>query len=207
MPQIAALPYTSLLPTRSILRSNRSPMILALSPFPSRSPHCPTARECLCRQTQFRFQTQCARRVHAAPNAPPFTTSFTTRVHVLYAMEGLVAVEATSCRNIARKQERGRSSPNDFGPATPISTSNASFPPEDLIDGYFTLRYLTPAWNTNPLRAAGTYSLRFTFVPQACIASPDGRFCLVHPKDQPVAVSPEVIVHATAALGKPYEYP
>ena len=75
------------------------------------------------------------------------------------------------------------------------------------IDGYFTLRHLTPGWNTNPLRAAGTYFLRFTFVPQACIASPDGRFCLVHPKEQPVAVSPEVIVHATAALGKPYEYP
>jgi hypothetical protein len=75
------------------------------------------------------------------------------------------------------------------------------------IDGYFTLRHLTPGWNTNPLRAAGTYSLRFTFAPNVCVASPDGRFCLVHPKEQPVAVSPEVIVHATAALGKPYEYP
>src|SRR5205823_3835975 len=75
------------------------------------------------------------------------------------------------------------------------------------VDGYFTLRHLTPGWNTNSIRAAGTYSFRFTFVPNVCIASPDGTFCLVRPKEQPTALSPEVTVEATAALEKPYSLP
>jgi hypothetical protein len=75
------------------------------------------------------------------------------------------------------------------------------------IEGYFTLRHLTPGWNTNPLRAAGTYSFRFTFIPNACVASPDGSFCLARPKEQPAALSSEVTVNATAALGEPYAYP
>jgi hypothetical protein len=68
------------------------------------------------------------------------------------------------------------------------------------IDGYFTLRHLTPGWDTSPLRAAGTYSFRFTFISNACIASLDGRLCLVRPEKQATALSPEVTINATAAL-------
>jgi hypothetical protein len=75
------------------------------------------------------------------------------------------------------------------------------------IEGYFTLRTLTPRWDTNPIRDAGTYGFRFTFHPTACIAASDASFCLVPFRDEPSAIAPEVIVEAVAAVGEPDKNP
>jgi hypothetical protein len=66
--------------------------------------------------------------------------------------------------------------------------------PGATVEGVFTLPTLAPRYDISPLRRPGAYTLRFRFVPQACIASPDGRLCLTYPKKQPSAISSELAV-------------
>jgi hypothetical protein len=56
-------------------------------------------------------------------------------------------------------------------------------------EGTFTLRTLRPGFDTSALQAPGDYQLRFTFWPDACIASPDASFCLSRPDRQPIVTS------------------
>ena len=97
--------------------------------------------------------------------------------------------------------------PPALGVCTATLYYERPIPAGGFIDGYFTLRHLAPSWNTNPIRTAGTYSFRFTFIPNVCIASPDGSFCLARSQRQPAVLSPEVTVDATTALEEPYAYP
>jgi hypothetical protein len=60
------------------------------------------------------------------------------------------------------------------------------------LEGTFTLRSLRPGYDTSSVRAPGAYQFRFTFWPSACIASPDGAFCLARPEKQPPAASKEL---------------
>jgi hypothetical protein len=64
---------------------------------------------------------------------------------------------------------------------TPILPGGAS-------EGNFTLR----GYGTSSLQTPGEYRVRFTLVPGACIASPDGRFCLTRPENQPTVTSKEL---------------
>jgi len=57
------------------------------------------------------------------------------------------------------------------------------------IEGTFTLATLSEGYDTRILRQPGQYDFRFTFHPDACIASPDGSFCLQRPSEQPGTVS------------------
>lgn len=66
-------------------------------------------------------------------------------------------------------------------------------------EGDFTLPSLAPKYDTSVLRAAGDYSLRFTFWPSACFASPDASFCLARPEKQEPVQSPKISVRLTAA--------
>jgi hypothetical protein len=63
--------------------------------------------------------------------------------------------------------------------------------PGGAIEGTFTLRTLRPGFDTSALQTPGEYQLRFTFWPNACIASPDASFCLTRPERQPTATSKE----------------
>jgi hypothetical protein len=63
----------------------------------------------------------------------------------------------------------------------------------------FALSTLAPGYDTSVLRAAGDYSLRFTFWPNACFASPDGAFCLARPEKQEQVRSPEISIRLNAA--------
>jgi hypothetical protein len=69
--------------------------------------------------------------------------------------------------------------------------------PGEAAEGNFTISQLEQRFNTAPLYPAGEYHFRFYFQPSACIASPDGSFCLERPKDQPAVLSNEVKVKAT----------
>jgi hypothetical protein len=53
--------------------------------------------------------------------------------------------------------------------------------PGATLEGTFTLATLVPGYDTSALRNPGAYGLRFKFSPKACIASPDGKFCLNFP--------------------------
>jgi hypothetical protein len=64
--------------------------------------------------------------------------------------------------------------------------------PGGAIEGTFTLRTLRPGFDTSALQTLGEYQLRFTFWPNACIASPDASFCLTRPERQPTATSKEL---------------
>jgi hypothetical protein len=71
---------------------------------------------------------------------------------------------------------------------TPILPGGAS-------EGNFTLR----RYDTSLLQASGEYRVRFTFVPGACIASPDGRFCVTRPENQPTVTSTELTLPSPEA--------
>jgi hypothetical protein len=77
-------------------------------------------------------------------------------------------------------------------------TANVLFETEILpggaLEGSFTLRNLRPAYDTSSLQPPGEYRFRFTFWPDACIASPDASFCLTRPEKQPFVISKEVIL-------------
>jgi hypothetical protein len=60
--------------------------------------------------------------------------------------------------------------------------------------GTFLLSTLRPVLDTSELRSPGEYHFRFTFVPNACVASPDASFCLMRPEKQAAVTSNEVIV-------------
>jgi hypothetical protein len=64
--------------------------------------------------------------------------------------------------------------------------------PGRAVEGTFTVRTLHPKFDTTVLQVPGVYQLRFTFLPAACIASPDGSFCLTRPEVQPSVVSKEI---------------
>jgi hypothetical protein len=64
--------------------------------------------------------------------------------------------------------------------------------PGGTIEGTFTLRTLRPGFDTSALQPPGEYQLRFTFWPDACIASPDASFCLTRPYSQPTVTSKEL---------------
>lgn len=66
--------------------------------------------------------------------------------------------------------------------------------PGGAIEGSFTLRTLRPGFDTSSLQAPGEYQFRFTFWPDACIASPDASFCLNRPERQPTVTSKELTV-------------
>jgi hypothetical protein len=76
-----------------------------------------------------------------------------------------------------------------------VCTANVYFetpiPPGGTAEGDFVLWSLAPGYNTSALRAAGDYSFRFYFTPNACFASPDGSFCLTWPEKQESVRSPE----------------
>jgi hypothetical protein len=61
--------------------------------------------------------------------------------------------------------------------------------PGGTVEGSFTLRTLLPGFDTSSLQAPGEYYFRFTFWPDACIASPDASFCLSRPDRQPTVTS------------------
>jgi len=63
--------------------------------------------------------------------------------------------------------------------------------PGGTLEGTFTLRTLRPGFDTSALQAPGDYQFRFTFWPDACIASPDASFCLSRPDSQPTVTSKE----------------
>jgi hypothetical protein len=71
--------------------------------------------------------------------------------------------------------------------------------PGGAAEGDFVLSTLAPGYDTSVLRAAGDYSLRFTFWPNACLASPDAVFCLTRPEKQEPVKSSEVSIRLTAA--------
>lgn len=77
--------------------------------------------------------------------------------------------------------------------------------PGQIAEGTFTIPSLAPKFNTTSLYPAGAYVFRFRFQSIACIAAPDGSFCLVTPKEQPEVTSNEVTVNATKFVpsGKP----
>jgi hypothetical protein len=64
--------------------------------------------------------------------------------------------------------------------------------PGAAIENIFRLPSL--GLDTSALNSPGTYQLRFTFFPSACIASPDGSFCLMRPQKQQPATSNIVVV-------------
>jgi hypothetical protein len=70
--------------------------------------------------------------------------------------------------------------------------------PSIPLEGTFFLPTLPPGFDTSSLRGAGEYHFRFTFLPKASIASPDGSFCLMRPERQPPATSAEVVVRVEA---------
>ena len=61
----------------------------------------------------------------------------------------------------------------------------------------------TPEYDTSILRTAGDYLLHFTFFPNACVASPDGTFCLTKPEKEEPVNSPEITVHLTNTVSNP----
>jgi len=71
--------------------------------------------------------------------------------------------------------------------------------PDGTLEGEFTLASRFPEYDLTRFRTAGDFVFLFTFGPNACIASPDARFCLTWPKKQEVASSGEVSVRFTAA--------
>ncbi|HKV93779.1 MAG TPA: hypothetical protein VJW20_14620 [Candidatus Angelobacter sp.] len=71
--------------------------------------------------------------------------------------------------------------------------------PGGTAEGDFVLSTLAPGFNTSALRAAGDYSFRFYFWPNACFASPDGTFCLTRPEKQESIRSPELSRRLSAA--------
>jgi hypothetical protein len=68
--------------------------------------------------------------------------------------------------------------------------------PGGAAEGEFTLRTLAPAYDTTPLRPPGEHRLRFRFCPDACFASPDGRFCIASTTPQQPVLSPELTVRS-----------
>jgi len=70
--------------------------------------------------------------------------------------------------------------------------------PGGAIEGTFTLRTLRPGFDTSALQPPGEYQLRFTFWPEACIASPDASFCLTRPEQQPLVTSKELTLRNPA---------
>src|SRR6478752_7057644 len=84
-----------------------------------------------------------------------------------------------------------------------VCTANIFFEmpilPGKTAEGDFILSTLAPGYNTSVLRAAGDYSFRCYFWPNACFASPDGAFCLARPEKQEAVRSPELSVRLSAA--------
>jgi hypothetical protein len=64
--------------------------------------------------------------------------------------------------------------------------------PGQTLEGTFTLRNLRPGYDMTSLQAPGVYQFRFTFWPSACVAAPDGSFCLTRPEKQPTIASREL---------------
>jgi len=64
--------------------------------------------------------------------------------------------------------------------------------PGQTLEGIFTLRNLRPGYDMTSLKAPGVYQFRFTFWPSACIAAPDGSFCLTGPEKQLSVTSKEL---------------
>jgi len=64
--------------------------------------------------------------------------------------------------------------------------------PGGTIEGTFSLHNLRPGYDASSLPAAGEYQFRFTFWPNACVASPDTSFCLTRPEKQPTVTSKEL---------------
>jgi hypothetical protein len=62
--------------------------------------------------------------------------------------------------------------------------------PGQASEGTFRIATLGPgAYDPKVFQKPGEYDLRFRFMPSACIASPDGSFCLVRPEKQPMVLS------------------
>jgi hypothetical protein len=61
--------------------------------------------------------------------------------------------------------------------------------PGGTIEGTFNLTTLRSPYDTKALKTPGLYGFRFTFKANACIASPDGSFCLQRPAEQPRVLS------------------
>ncbi len=69
--------------------------------------------------------------------------------------------------------------------------------PGGSLEGGFTLPSLGNGYyDATKLEPANEYNFRFTFHPSACIASPDGSFCLTTPEQQSPVVSREVVLQA-----------
>jgi len=64
--------------------------------------------------------------------------------------------------------------------------------PGQTVGGTFTLLNLRPGYDMTALQAPGVYQFRFTLWPSACIAAPDGSFCLTRPEKQPTVASKEL---------------
>jgi hypothetical protein len=99
-----------------------------------------------------------------------------------------------------------RPSQGEWQPVPPnawVCTANIYFEtpilPGGTAEGDFVLSSLAPGYNTSVLRAAGDYSFRFYFWPNACFASPDGTFCLTRPEKQEGVRSPEFSRRLSAA--------
>ena len=57
------------------------------------------------------------------------------------------------------------------------------------VNGTFRIGTLAPRYDTTALRGIGHYDFRFTFWPDACVASSDGSFCLQLPEKRTAVVS------------------
>lgn len=64
--------------------------------------------------------------------------------------------------------------------------------PRQIVTGTFRLSTVAPGYDVTALRQPGNYSLRFIWTANACIASPDGSFCLTRPESQPKRVSTQI---------------
>jgi len=63
--------------------------------------------------------------------------------------------------------------------------------PGSVVEGDFSLAW---GYDISPFRSPGEYTFRLVLSPRACFASPDGRFCLTMPHNEPPIASSEVTV-------------
>lgn len=64
-------------------------------------------------------------------------------------------------------------------------------PPGGEIEGDFSLAW---GYDITPFRTPGEYTFRLTLNPQACFASPDGRFCLAKYQNEPPVSSSQITI-------------
>jgi hypothetical protein len=86
---------------------------------------------------------------------------------------------------------------------TIVCTLNVPFQTSVLPGGAFEGDFSLRDFDTSLLQAPGEYKIRFSFTPRACPASPDGKFCLTPPENQPAITSNELIFRSPEVTPTP----